>query len=80
MEAEREAGRERERERLLYRLTNLVGVDSLIVKNIGPSSANQWPFTAVTHCICTPETRKKRREESISYTYMCMWVGRVPMG
>ena len=33
------------------RLTNLVEVDSLTVKNIGPSSANQWPSTAVTHCM-----------------------------
>ena len=61
---------EKERERLLYRLTNLVKVDSLAVKNIGPSSANQWPSTAVT--ACTPETKKKSREDSISYTYMCM--------
>ena len=38
---ERERERERKRERLLYRLTNLVEVDSLAVKNIGPSSANQ---------------------------------------
>ena len=35
----------------LVELTNLVAVDSLTVKNIGPSSANQWPSTAVTHCM-----------------------------
>ena len=40
-ERERQGGREKERERLLYRLTNLVEVDSLAVKNVDPNSANQ---------------------------------------
>ena len=31
--------------------TSLVLVDSLTLKNMGPSSASQWPSTAVTHCM-----------------------------
>ena len=66
--------RERERERLLYyRLTNLVEVDSSTVKNIGPKIALLTSgYLQPSHTACTPETRKKRREESISYMYMYM--------
>ena len=35
----------------LKKLTNLDLLDSLTLKNIGPSSANQCPSTAVTHCM-----------------------------
>ena len=53
-----------------YSLTFLAPAESLTEKNIGPSSANQVPSTAVTHCMYSfISGKKKKYGQTIEHLY-----------